>query len=402
MRIGILTQYYKPEIGAPQARLSELARWFKARGHEVFVLTAMPNYPQGRLYKGYGGVYRREELDGIQVIRTYIYPTKSVKFHKRLANYFSFVISSVLAGIPALPRLDYLITESPPLFLGISGYLLSRFKKARWIFNVSDLWPESAVQLGIVREGWALKLARALERFCYRKAFLVTCQSVEILDDIQQRFPHLSCYHLSNGVDTEIFRPEHRSSDVRSELFEGRPFVAVYAGLHGIAQGLGQLLEGAGQMQEFPEFFMFFFGEGPEKSSLMQKAESLNLNNIRFMDPVPHQRMPLVMASVDLAMIPLKQRLPGAVPSKLYEAMSSGTPVVLMAEGEAASIVMEAQAGVVVNPGDVQGLARNLRELLGDKDRLREMGKNGRKAALAGFDRKTIANAFVDFLENQV
>ncbi|HET6266395.1 MAG TPA: glycosyltransferase family 4 protein [Acidobacteriota bacterium] len=400
MRIGILTQYYRPEIGAPQTRLSELARWFKARGHEVIVLTAMPNYPEGRIYKGYGGVYRREEIDGIQVIRAFIYPTKSVAHFKRLFNYFSFVISSILVGLPALPKLDYLLSESPPLFLGISGYLLSRLKGAKWIFNVSDLWPESAVRLGIVREGWALKMAEALESFCYRKAHLVTCQSVEILENIRGRFPNSSCYHLSNGVDTDLFGPEHRSPEVRQELFEGRPFVAVYAGLHGIAQGLGQLIDAAEQMRENPEFFLMFFGEGPEKSSLIQSAQSKNLKNIRFMDPLPHQRMPTLMASTDLALIPLKERLPGAVPSKLYEAMGSGVPVVLIANGEAASIVRQSQAGIVVNPGDVSDLVRSLRELIGDKNKLGEMGKNGRRAAVAGFNRKTIANAFVDFLEN--
>jgi glycosyltransferase involved in cell wall biosynthesis len=402
MRIGILTQYYRPEIGAPQARLSELARWFQTRGHEVFVLTAMPNYPQGQLYPGYSGVYLREKIDGIQVIRSYIYPTKSVALPKRLANYFSFVISSVLVGISALPKLDYLLTESPPLFLGISGFLLSRLKGARWIFNVSDLWPESAVRLGVIKEGWALRLASALESFCYRKAFLVTGQSREILEDIQHRFPNVNAYHLSNGVDTDLFGPDRRSDEVRKELFEGRPFVAVYAGLHGIAQGLGQLLEAAAHLQETPDFSMIFFGEGPEKSSLVQKAGSLGLQNIRFMDPLPHQRMPSVMASADLAMIPLKERLPGAVPSKLYEAMGSGVPVVLIANGEAASIVQESKAGVVVEPGDVETLARTLRELLNDVAARSEMGCNGRRAAVARFNRRIIANAFIDFLEDRI
>src|SRR5215470_12054633 len=122
MRIGILTQYYPPEVGAPQARLSDLARRLQARGHEVFVLTAMPSYPTGRIFPSYGGFFRREVIDGVTVLRSAIYPTKSAGMVRRLLNYFSFVFSSLVVGLVKLPRVDYLLTESPPLFLGVSGY----------------------------------------------------------------------------------------------------------------------------------------------------------------------------------------------------------------------------------------------------------------------------------------
>jgi colanic acid biosynthesis glycosyl transferase WcaI len=402
MRVGILTQYYPPEIGAPQARLSELARWFVQRGHEVYVLTAMPNYPLGKIYSGYGGFFKREEKDGVRIIRSYIFPSKSVSILPRLANYFSFVISSIVIGIFALPRLDYLITESPPLFLGISGYLLTRLKRIKWIFNVSDLWPESAVRLGIIRGGIFLKIAYALESFCYRKAFLVTGQSKEILENIQERFPKVPTYHLSNGVDTDLFRPDLRSEELRRQMFNGISFIAVYAGLHGIAQGLSQLIESAAQLTDMHNFSMVFIGDGPEKTTLINKAQQMRLTNIRFLDPLPHNAMPSILASTDIALVPLKNKLPGAVPSKIYEAMGSGLPVVLVADGEAAQIISDAGAGAVVGPGDIKTLAAVLRDLIQNDEKRLQMGRNGRAAAKSRFDRKLIANGFVDFLEEKI
>ena len=190
MRLAILTQYYPPETGAPQRRLSHLAGHFVRAGHSVNVLTAMPNYPQGQIFPGYGGLAQREERDGVDVIRTAIYPTQKTGFLPRLANYLSFVISSAAVGSFLMPRPDYLFVESPPLFLGLSGYWLSRLKSTRLIFNVADLWPETAVRLGVLREdSLAFRVSAWLERFCYRKSWLITGQSKSILENIAQRFP---------------------------------------------------------------------------------------------------------------------------------------------------------------------------------------------------------------------
>ena len=403
MRIGILTQYYPPEIGAPQARLSHLAGEFVRHGHEVVVLTAMPNYPRGQVYPGYGGFLRRETRDGVSVIRTWIYPTQSVGLVKRLLNYFSFVLSSLCAGAFSLGKLDYLITESPPLFLGISGYLLALRTKARWIFNVSDLWPESAVRLGVLRDGASLRAAQALEAFCYRKAWLVTGQSREILEDIGRRFPSAATYHLSNGVDTAMFRPDRRSAGARGRLLDGGnegACLAVYAGLHGIAQGLDQILDAAALLRN-GSVRIVLVGDGPEKERLVRQSQAMGLSNLRFLDPVAREAMPEMMASADVAIVPLKIHLPGAVPSKLYEAMGSGAAVVLVAEGEAANVVRESSSGLVVPLGDARGLADALEKLARDSELRGSMAEAGRATAVKTFDRKTIADRFIGHLEEQ-
>ncbi len=359
MKFGILTQYYPPEIGAPQRRLSRLARRMAAQGHQAHVLTAMPNYPAGKVFDGYGGLWRRERMDGIEVLRTAIYPSKSVSLVPRLANYFSFVASSAAVGAFALPRLDYLMTESPPLFLGVSGWMLSKTCRARWIFNVSDLWPESAERLGVVRQGAALRMAYALEERCYRAAWLVTAQSREIAASVEARFPGVPTFHLPNGVDTDVFTPEKRSAQIRRWLGarSDDDCIAVYAGLHGIAQGLDQVLRAADRARGVAGLRIVFIGDGPEKAKLREMAAAMRLDNVRFEDAVEGERMPEIMASADISLIPLKSTLPGAVPSKVYEAMASGTAVMMVAEGEPAAIARTAGAGLVSGFDDAEALS---------------------------------------------
>lgn len=399
MRLGILTQYYPPEMGAPQARLHELARLFVAAGHEVSVLTAMPSYPLGRVFAGYNGVYKRELLDGVTVHRAWAYPTQSVKLAPRLGSYLSFVGASASAGALVLPRVDYLLTESPPLFLGLSGVALARIKRARLIFNVSDLWPESAVRLSLLAPGPALSAAERLEAFCYAQSWMVTGQSREILGDIERRFAGVDTYHLSNGVDTRTFLPSLRSNAMRRMLSASPDdCIALYAGLHGVAQGLEQILDAAATLRDERLSFAFV-GDGAKKEQLMARSRALGLARVRFIDVQPKPLMAELVASADVALVPLGARLPGAVPSKIYESMSAGLPVMLVAEGEAAAIVAQAEAGISVAPGDAVGLVAGLRALAADPARRREMGARGRAAAVARYDRRLIGARFIEYLE---
>jgi glycosyltransferase involved in cell wall biosynthesis len=396
VRLTILTQYYPPELGAPQNRLSELASRFVERGHVVTVLTAMPNYPKGRIFPGYGGILAREVRDGVNVIRTMIYPTQKADFLRRMTNYMSFVASSAVAGSFALERPDYLLVESPPLFLGFSGIWLSWLKRTRLIFNVSDLWPESAVRLGAVRPGsLSHRLSAWLESTCYKHSWLVTGQSQGILQDIGERFPNCSLYHLSNGVDTSRFQIEPLSAI-------GTSSVGLYAGLHGLAQGLDQILAAADSLRAETNQRFILVGDGPEKSRLRAEAERMKLTNVEFRDPRPASEVPQILAQADFLMVSLRGYIPGAVPSKLYEAMAAGRPVILIANGEAADIVRRHEVGIVVEPGDVNGIVRAVRQLSSNPGLRQRLGLNGRRAALEYFDRTKIAARFIDYLENSL
>lgn len=383
-------------MGAPQARLSDLANGLKERGFDVKVLTALPSYPTGKLFKGYKGLFMKEQIAGVEVLRTWVYPSHKIHFIPRLLSYFSFVFSSLLLGFWKIGRFDFLLTESPPLFLGISGYLLSRAKRAKWIFNVSDLWPESVVRLGLLNDGFFLRSARKLEAFCYKKAWLVTGQSREILNDINARFPGVPTYHLSNGVDVDIFSPEKYDIHVREKLSPQGEKVVLYAGLHGLAQGLDQVLQAACSFSQGVRFV--FIGDGPEKQRLIRLSQEMGLTNVLFMDILPKEQVPAYVASADICVIPLKAVIPGAVPSKIYEAMASSKPILLIAEGEARKIVEGHHSGLVVSPGDVEGVKQALNSLISSSSLRKQMGDNGRTSAMEHFARGSIVSAFYDYL----
>jgi glycosyltransferase involved in cell wall biosynthesis len=393
VKLAILTQYYPPEIGAPQARLSAIAEGMARRGHAVTVLAAKPNYPVGRVRPGYPGLVAREEGDGVTVLRTLIYPTQRADLLHRLACYFSFVASSAVAGTLLLKRPDYLLVESPPLFLGLAGLWLSWSQSARLIFNVSDLWPESAVRLGVIQPGSAgHRWSELVESACYRRAWLVTGQTSAIVTDIQERFPRVRTHHLSNGVDTAKFRPDAGSPSPSSCR-------VLYAGLLGLAQGLDQLIDAAIALRHEPDLEFVLAGEGPCRAALIERVAAQGLERVRFLDPRPHADMPALLASADIIVVPLHRSFGDAVPSKLFEALASGRPIVLVASGEAARIVHEADAGIVVSPDDALALVSALRRLAADPALRARLGANGRAAAAERFDRHRIVDAFAALLE---
>jgi glycosyltransferase involved in cell wall biosynthesis len=400
VKIVILSQYYVPEIGAPQARLSALAKRFVARGHDVTVVTAMPNYPEGRIHDGYGGVIRRETIEGASTIRTYVYPTQRTTMVPRMLSYLSFAASASLVAPWFLGGADYLLVESPPLFLGPAAWWLSLRTRARLIVNVSDLWPESAVRLGVIdRQSRAFRAASWIEAFCYARAALVTAQSRSIVADIRRRFPLVETLLLSNGVDTGQFDPRRRTNEARRMLGALDEFVVLYAGLHGLAQGLDQLLAAAARLGGERRVRFVLAGDGPEKARLQAAASDRNLRNVTFVPPRPFAEMPALLASSDVVAVSLKTDIPGAVPSKLYEAMASGRPVLFIGAGEGAEIVRQHDAGVVVAPGDIDGLAAAILNLRQDRAAADAYGRAGRAAVTQLFDRTIIGDRFVADLE---
>jgi glycosyltransferase involved in cell wall biosynthesis len=394
VKIVIHTQFYPPEMGAPQARLSDLARRLSAMGWTVEILTAMPNYPTGEVFEGYGGFHREEVRDGLRIHRAWIFPSNRPGLLHRLASYLSFCASSLAVGLLTVRKPDVVMTESPPLFLAMAGYLLAWLKGARWVMNVSDLWPESAAHLGLFREkSTAYRVMGMLARYLYGRAWLITGQSAEIVERIEELLPSSPCHHLSNGVDVHSFSTSLRSEEVRGRYLRPDEVGFVYAGLHGLFQGLDQILEAAVDARDLPIRFILF-GDGPVKSDLERKAGELGLAKVSFHPPLPHGEIPGILASMDVAMITLTTTIRGAVPSKIYEAMASGIPILLVAGGEARRIVEDAEAGLVVSPGDREGIGGAVVRLAGDVALRARLGANGRRVAEERYDREVIARAF--------
>jgi glycosyltransferase involved in cell wall biosynthesis len=378
----MLTQYFPPESGAAQVRLKELAKGLQRNGHKVTVVTAFPNHPSGVIPPEYRGHWRmKDEVDGVPVWRTWIYPVQRGRFWKRLLNYFSFVFSSFW-GLSKSGKQDILFFESPPLFLGITALVYGWFTRTRIIMNISDLWPESAVALGLVNSRWMIRMAEGLEKLLYRKAWKISCQTEGICASLLERgVPKTKVTFLPNGVNLELFAPRDRDMEMARKLgLQEEDFVLIYAGTMGYAQGLESVIKTAELIQDQTDIKFLFVGDGTEKPMLEDLVKEKALNNVRFVDFQPVQEMPRYFSLASASIVPLKKNklFEGARPSKMFPALGSEVPVIYSGEGEAAQLVLSSGGGVVVEPENSQDLARAIRALKDNPER-REMGKKGRQ-----------------------
>jgi glycosyltransferase involved in cell wall biosynthesis len=403
MRILILSQYFIPETGAPQNRLFQLATRLQAKGAGVEILAAMPNYPEMKIHEGYRGrFYIREEIHGITVHRAWIHTSSDRSIRPRLLNYFSFVFSSLLVGIFRTGRYDYVFCESPPLFLGISAFLLKTFKRSRLIFNVSDLWPESAEKLGLVSNRFLLKISRCLEEFLYRKSWLICGQTQGIVKSISARFPSKTVFWLKNGADVSELEAVETVPGFRGKLgFSDDDFLLLYAGILGHAQGLEVILHAALELRDHCKIKFLLMGSGPEKGKLVKLKSELGLENVFFMENRPKKDVIPVIRAADAAIIPLKklELFKGAIPSKIFENLALKKTILLGVEGEAKELLIgQGKAGLAFIPEDPADLAARILFLFDHREMLQEFGNNGYDFLLREFNLDTITTQFWDLI----
>jgi glycosyltransferase involved in cell wall biosynthesis len=365
-------------------------------GHLVTVLTAMPNYPKGRIFEEYRGkAWTEETSGGVRILRVWTYATNSVGLIARLFSYLSYTVAAAIMAFTAGGEHDILYVESPPLFLGITGILVSRWRKSKLLFNVTDLWPESAVALGILRSPTAIRLATALERFIYNHADVITGQTEGIVRGVQERAPRVPVSLVMNGVSPEMFAASRRPSDaIRGELGLANAFVVGYAGRHGIAQKLETLLEAAELVSRESNIHFAFLGDGPDKTKLINLCESKGLKNVHFFPPRPVAQIPAILSCFDAAIVPLKklELFRGALPCKLFECMAAGVPVIVSIEGEAERLVKKANGGITIPPEDAQAMAYAILTLYRSPSLRSTMGKSGREYTLTHYSRQNAAD----------
>jgi glycosyltransferase involved in cell wall biosynthesis len=403
MRILILTQYFPPETGAPQNRLHSLAGYFSDLGAEVSILTAMPNYPKMEVLADYKGEFYKFETDkNLKVHRGWIFVNKSKGIFSRLLNYFSFVFTSLFIGLFKVGKQDILICESPPLFLGISAILLKWAKGSKLVFNVSDLWPESAEKLNIVNNKFLLGVSYKLEEFIYSKSNLVSGQTQGIVKNITGRFPKVATYWLPNGIDFNQFDISANSLDFRIQYgFRISDFILMYAGILGHAQGLEVILKCADITRNQPEIKYVIIGDGPEKQKLLTLASELKLNNLQFIENIPRNHISKAIAACDVYIVPLKKNdlFLGAIPSKLFEPLAMGKPILLGVDGEARELFIEkGKGGLFFTPEDYGELAENILYLNVNRGKIFILGENGKQFVAINFNRELIAKKFYIFL----
>ena len=409
LKILILTQYFPPEVGAAQNRLWNLASRLRQKGAEVTVLTGMPNYPQMRIHEGYRKkCYMKETLNGIKVHRCWLYAGTSPSISARLLTYFSFVFTSFFTGWFKLGQFDYIICESPPLFLGITAILLKKLKKAKLIFNVSDLWPESAEKLGLISNRFLLNLTTRLEEFLYRSSFIITGQTKGIVQNISQRFSGKKVYWLKNGIDMDSYSnlPTRDISWRLENGFGEDEFLLLYAGILGHAQGLEVILKAADLLKANKRIRFILVGSGPEREKLGKMKETLFLDNLFFFDTLPRVQLLKIIANVDVALIPLKKLdlFKGAIPSKIFENLALKKPILLGVQGEAKELFIdEGKAGLAFIPDDEHDLAAKTEMLFLNRQLAGDLGENGYRYVSRMFNWDNIADDFWNLIsETQI
>ena len=401
MRLIVLTHYFPPEVGAPQARLFELARRLVAGGVRVTVVTGFPNYPTGVVAKGYRGRFAmREQMDGVNVLRTWVFATPNKGFAKRLLNHVSFALSSLTALRRSGPA-DVIFVESPPLAMGLAVFAYSWIKRAPFVFNVSDIWPQSAIEMGALSNRAAIWVAERFERSLYRHARRISVVTPGIVEKLAARgVPREKLFLLTNAVDTDLFRPAGPDSDLARRLgVEGRK-VFLYAGTHGLAQGLDVVLAAA-KLTHDPDILYLLAGEGADKERLQAQARTESIPNVMFLPNQPRDVMPRLLNLAYATVIPLRRLdiFKAALPSKMFESMASELPIVLAVWGEAARLVEEAGCGVVVEPEDAAAMARAVEGLAGDPALAKQLGASGRRYAIENFDRTRVARRFLELVQ---
>ncbi|PZR90150.1 MAG: glycosyltransferase WbuB [Candidatus Nephthysia bennettiae] len=401
-RVLFVTPYYPPETGAPQTRVSETAVRLARAGHDVTVLTTLPNYPSGVVPEEYRqGKRRREVLQGVRVVRVWSVIRPNRGFWGRILAQLSFGCLSGLLGWRAVGRPDVIIIESPPLFDLIAGRLLAWSKRCPYILTVADIWPESAVQMGLLHARWAIWLAERLEWSSYQRAGAVWTVTEGIHAALARR--GLSAgrmFVLPNGVDTARFLPADRH-EARWQLGWDDRFTVLYAGTVGLAQGLEIVVEAAEQLKAHSDIRFVVLGDGAAKAELEADVRGRGLTNVAFPPGQPHVRMPTAVAAADACLVSLRgiPLFKAALPSKLYEAMACARPILLAVDGEARQLIVDAAAaGVYVEPGDAAMLARAVLALRADPGSAQQLGQRGRAFAERRFDRDRLTEILTDHI----
>lgn len=403
MKILFLTDNFYPEVNAPASRTYEHAReWVKA-GHEVTVITCVPNFPKGKVFDGYKNkLWQKEVIDGIEVIRVWSYIAANKGFVRRTLDFISFSVTSFLAGL--FVKADVIVATSPQFFTALSGRTLSFWKRVPWIMEVRDLWPESIKTVGAMKDNLFIRYFEWEEMRCYRSAKTIVVVTDSFKRTLTARgIDEAKIKVVKNGVDKEMFKPVPKDEVLIGELgLEGKKIIG-YIGTHGMAHKLDFILDCARNMQGRNDFHFLFIGAGAEREALLAKKEREGITNVTMLDSVPKDQVVRYISILDLSLINLRKSelFKTVIPSKMFENAGMQIPIIMGVQGEAQEMLEEYGAGLCFEPENEVDFNAKLQQLLSDPD-LYERCRTGGAEMSRDYDRKALADKMLECMMDTV
>lgn len=404
MNILFLSHYFPPEVNAPASRTFEHCREWVKSGHRVTVVTCAPNHPRGEPFDGYKNqLFQREQVEGIDVIRIWTFLSANEGFLLRTLNYVSFMFMAILLS-PWFGRADVVVSTSPQFFNGLAGYFVAAIKRARWVLEIRDLWPESIVAVGALTQRRIIAVLEWIELFAYRKADRIIVVTQAFAKQIGDKLgSEEKITVVKNGANLRLFTSE--SIEIMQTLPEVEAIkhkcIVAYVGTHGMAHGLDKVLEAADELRARTDIHFLFVGDGAERTNLINMSASKALDNCTFLGQLPKSMMPYIwsISSICLVVLRKNKTFESVIPSKIFECMAMGKPMILGVEGEAASIVKQANAGLCIEPENVAQMTAAITLLADDEAGRQAMGQGASVYVKDQFDREKQAQKMLAVLE---
>jgi len=402
MHILLIHQAFVAVDEAGGTRHHELAKFLAARGHRVTIIASPVSYLTGKAESEVTRAHVEENISGggVTILRAYTYAALHKSFVHRVFSFLSFMVSSFTLGLK-VREVDLVWGTSPPIFQGVTAWLLARLKRVPFLFEVRDLWPAFAIQVGVLKNRLLIRLSRWLERFLYRRADVLMVNSPGFIKHVQRRGARRVVL-VPNGADIEMFDPFASGTAFRLEHNLGGRYVVLYAGAHGLSNDLGVLLQAAHLLRDCPQVALVLLGDGKDKPALMNQAQEMGLDNVYFLPPVPKTGMIDALAAADACIAILKpvKLYKTVYPNKVFDYMAAGRPVLLAIDGAIRKVVDAAEGGIFVPPGDAVAMAAAIRRLAEDPERGQQMGANARQYVEENFNRPALAEKLAALLES--
>ncbi len=394
MRILIIHQAFASLEEPGGTRHYEFARLLASRGHQVTVIASPVSYLTGNETKT-----QKEEREGVTILRAAAYRAHHKSFFHRVVAFVSFMFSSFWLGL-RVPNVDLVWGTSPPIFQALAAWKLAWIKRARFLFEVRDLWPQFAVAVGALKNPLLIALSEWLEKFLYSQADWVMVNSPGFVRHVKQRGAARVAL-ISNGADPAMFDPNQTGEAFRARHGLTGKFIVLYAGAHGMSNDLSVVLEAARLLADSSNVHFVFVGDGKEKPALMERAREMNLSNVSFLPPAAKAEMAEVLAAADVCIAILKplEEYKLTYPNKAFDYMAAGRPIALAIDGVIREVTEAAGCGIFAQPGEASALAQAVAQLAQDPAAAREMGMKGRRYLEAHFSREKTAEELLQLLE---